>query len=190
MVQVLEIIAVIFSLAYLILLIKEKIACWFFGIAASMTSIYIFYAIGLYSEALLYVYYIIIGVYGYRLWKKKGNQEEAISVKTIKLKTHVLLILVGILLSGLLGYLSDQHTDAVNPYLDSTTTIFSFIASYLEAKKILSSWIFWLFINAATIILYLQQDLSYYLFITFIYFLFSIIGYIKWEKSYQLKRAN
>ena len=65
--QILEITAVLFSLTYLVLLIKEKIACWFFGIAASIISIYIFYKTGLYSEAILYSFYVIIGFYGFLL---------------------------------------------------------------------------------------------------------------------------
>ena len=188
--ETLEVIAVIFSLIYLVLLIKEKITCWFFGISASIISIYIFYSTGLYSESLLYVYYVIIGIYGYQLWKKKRGKKEALRVRTISLKKHLLILLIGIITSIILGYFFDKNTDAVNPYLDAITTIFSFIASFLEAKKILSSWVFWLFINAATVVLYFQQGLIYYLFLTIIYFLFSIIGYIKWEKSYQLTKTN
>jgi nicotinamide riboside transporter PnuC len=49
------------SLIYLALLMKEKIAYWFFRIAASIISIYLLYSIGLYSEPLLYIYYVIVG---------------------------------------------------------------------------------------------------------------------------------
>ena len=179
----LEITAVALSLTYLALLMKEKIACWFFGITASFISIYLFYSIGLYSEALLYIYYVIIGFYGYWLWSK-SRENETLAIRTVSLKAHVLIVFVGVILSFTLDYIFDNNTNAINPYLDSTTTIFSFIASLLEAKKILSSWIFWLFINAATVVLYLQQDLTYYLFLTIVYFVFSGIGFSKWRKSY------
>ncbi|MGY0407232.1 MAG: nicotinamide riboside transporter PnuC [Polaribacter sp.] len=188
MVKILEIIAVIFSLIYLMLLIKEKIACWFFGISSSIISIYIFYSIGLYSESLLYFYYIIVGIYGYQLWKKSSNKKEALKVSTIGIKKHLLIVLIGIITSVILGYFFDQNTNAINPYLDASTTIFSFIASFLEAKKILSAWVFWLFINAATVVLYFQQNLSYYLALTILYFLFSIVGYIRWKKSYEIQK--
>jgi len=53
-----------------------------------------------------------------------------------------------------LGWLLDNFRDAESTYLDAHTTIFSFIASYLEARKILSAWLFWIVINGVTIYLY------------------------------------
>lgn len=185
-----EVTAVLLNLAYLILLMQEKIACWFFGVLGSILSIYLFYCTGLYSESILYVFYVIIGIYGYQLWQNKKNKQEELKVKTLSRKVHLLILSLGLVAALIVGYLFDQNTDAVNPYLDASTTIFSFIASFLEAKKILSSWLFWLFINGATVILYLQQDLHYYLLLTVVYFGFSIIGYLKWKKSYDLMVIN
>ena len=186
----LEIIAVVLNLIYLILLIKEKIACWFFGISGSIVSIYLFYSIGLYSESILYIYYVVIGIYGYQLWKKKNKSKDNLKIKTINLKKHLLIVVVGILLAIIAGRYFKSHTDAVNPYLDAFTTIFSFIASFLEARKILSSWLFWIAINTATILLYFQQHLDYYLLLTIIYIVFSFIGYIDWRKKHQITKAN
>lgn len=181
----LEASAVILNLIYLFLLIKERISCWVFGIAASLLSIVLFYKIGLYSEAILYVYYVIIGFYGYWLWSQNQDPESKLKVSTLSLNYHLRIISIGILISLAVGYGFSNYTDAVNPYLDATTTTFSFIASILEAKKILSSWLFWIVINAATIVLYIQQDLVLYLMLTIVYFGFSITGFLQWRKSYQ-----
>lgn len=182
--EILEAIAVGLNLIYLVLLIKERISCWFFGIAASLLSIFLFYDAQLYSEAILYVFYVGVGIYGFRLWNQIEDQE-AIKIRKIRASLHIAIILGGTLLALLLGLFFEKNTDAANPYLDAFTTIFSLIASILEAKKIISSWIFWIFINAATVILYIQQDLKYYLFLTLVYCVFSIIGYVKWRKLYQ-----
>lgn len=179
----LEIIAVVLNLIYLILLIKEYIACWFFGVTGSIVSIYLFYSIGLYSESILYIYYVIIGIYGYRLWKKKNNSEYNFQIQTLSIKKHFLVVISGILFAIITGHFFKSYTDAVNPYLDAFTTIFSFIASFLEARKILSSWLFWIVINTVTILLYYQQSLDYYLLLTIIYIGFSFIGYINWKKK-------
>jgi len=182
----LEITAVILNVTYLVLLIRENIACWFFGISGSIVSIYLFYKIGLYSEAILYIYYIIIGIYGYRIWKKKTN---VLRIKAIGNKQHIMWIAIGILSATALGSFFKNYTDASNPYLDAFTTIFSFIASYLEARKIISAWIFWILINAFTIILYLQQDLTIYVALTIVYVIFSIIGYREWYKKITKQRT-
>lgn len=187
--DILEATAVLLSLVYLILLIKENINCWFFGISASLVSIYIFYSIKLYSEAILYVYYVFVGIYGYLLWQKKQNKKEVLKVNTISLKKHLLTLGFGIIITVLLGYFFENYTDATNPYADVLTTVFSFIASFLEAKKILTAWVFWLFINLLTIFLYLQQNLTLYVFLTVVYFVFSVIGYLQWKKSHQLNKS-
>lgn len=186
----LEVIAVLLNLIYLVLLIKEKIACWFFGITASAISIYLFYDIGLYSEAILYFYYVVIGVYGYTLWNKKKKEEESLKVQTISLQKHFFIILLGSFLTVILGAYFQNNTDAVNPYLDAFTTSFSIIASVLEARKILSVWFFWIIINIATIVLYIDQHLNYYLALTMVYTVFSVLGYLEWRKKYQFYKLK
>lgn len=185
---VIEVTAVVLSLIYLFLLIKERISCWYFGIAGSALSIYLFYSIGLYSESILYIYYVFVGIYGYFLWKKKENEKGTWQVQTLSQIQHLVIIASGIVIALGVGTYFKINTDAVNPYLDAFTTVFSFIASFLEAKKILSAWVFWICINMATVFLYAQQGLILYLFLTITYGVFSIIGYREWNKkrhSYQ-----
>ena len=54
-----EIVAVIFGIAYVFLAAKNKISCWIFGIIGSVLSIFlfVFYA-KLYAESVLYLFYV------------------------------------------------------------------------------------------------------------------------------------
>ena len=81
------------------------------------------------------------------------------------------------------GGTSYTCTAATSPYLDALTTIFSFFATYLEAKKILSAWIYWIIINGLTIGLYLTKGLDIYSTLSVIYFVMSFVGYVKWKKE-------
>lgn len=181
MILALEIIAVVLGLLYLYFLIKENIICWYFGVAGSLVSIFLFYQVTLYSEAILYLYYVVIGIYGFYLWKKQAGNQQASHITNIGIKANVIYIFVGALLSATLGYIFDTYTDASNPYLDATTTVFSFIASYLEARRILVGWIYWIVINGVTLFLYLNKDLNIYVLLTLVYFVFSFIGYREWR---------
>lgn len=179
----LELIAVLLSLVYLGLLIKENILCWLFGISASLLSILLFYRVGLYSESILYTYYVAIGIYGFVLWSKKEKNIQVLNIGELDRKYHYGLIALGLFLAFTLGYIFDNFTDATNPYLDASTTLFSFIASYLEARKILSAWLYWIIINTSTLILYADQGLMYYFILTIIYIVFSVLGYLQWKKK-------
>ncbi|MFT6856639.1 MAG: nicotinamide mononucleotide transporter [Cyclobacteriaceae bacterium] len=179
----LEISAVILALFYLYFLIQEKIVCWFFGIASSLLSIVLFYQTGLYSESLLYLYYVVIGIYGYFLWRRSSHGDKPLSIRRIAKTTYLILILAGSLLTALLGYYFKTYADATVPYIDAGTTIFSFIASYLEANKYLDAWLFWIVVNIATLVLYLHLDLFVYSGLTFGYIVFSVVGFLQWRKK-------
>ena len=182
--QQVEIIAVLLSFAYLYLLIKENKWCWWFGIASSGISIFLFIDSKLYAEAILYCYYVIIGLYGFWLWNKKMKQASSrFEVSLMTLNQHVKWIGIGILGAVGLGYLLDHKTDADKAYLDSTTTIFSFIASYFETKKLLGAWTYWVIINLITVFLYFSKELYYYTGMQIVYTIFSIVGYYQWKKQ-------
>ncbi|MEC3906579.1 nicotinamide riboside transporter PnuC [Tamlana sp. 2201CG12-4] len=133
----LEIAAVILGLGYLFFLIKEKIICWIFGVLGSLVSILLFYRTGLYSESILYVYYVIIGVYGFFHWKRTLNHNNEFLITDFSLQTYIYFIILGEIVSLILAFFFKTYTNANMPFLDAHTTVFSFIASYLEAKK---SW--------------------------------------------------
>ncbi len=186
----LEILAVFFGLGYLYFLMKEKIVCWVFGIVSSLFSILLFYRTGLYSESILYVYYVAIGVYGFVYWKKSIKKSEVFRISTLPKISYLYIIISGEILALILGYIFDTYTNAEVPYLDSNTTIFSFIASYLEAKKNIASWEFWMVINTVTIMLYFNKGLRIYTGLTVIYLVFSFVGYVKWKRKMKLTYAS
>ena len=81
----LEIVAVIFGVLYTVLMAKNKIFCWIFGIIGSLLSIYLFVEYAkLYAEALLSVFYVFSGVYGWIVWKKQEVIEETKAMYTCK----------------------------------------------------------------------------------------------------------
>jgi len=175
-----EIIATITSLGYLILLIRQQIWCWPLAIISGLLSIYLFFESKLYSESILYGYYVLISAYGWWNWSRP---KALLKVSTWQPKYHVVTIVIGLGLSFGLGYFFDSNTDADKPYLDATTTVFSFIASILEARKILSGWSYWIIINGVSVGLYASKSLDIYSGLMVIYFIMSIIGYFTWRKD-------
>ena len=139
-----EIIGTILSLAFLYFLIREKKICWLFGILGSLLSIYLFYSTKLYSECILRLYYVFIGFYGYYLWQQRDHHDKG-APKIIKWKPsiHVIIVLVGLVLVFLLGYVFDNYSDAKKSYFDAFTTVFSVFANlgvldYFEWSQYLS----------------------------------------------------
>lgn len=177
---IIEILATATSIGYLFLLIKQNIWCWPLSIVSASLSIYLFIESKLYSEAILYGYYFLISIYGWWNWSRPKGPP---TITTWKLTYHGFTLMIGTGLSIGLGAFFEQYTDADQPYLDATTSVFSFIASYLEARKILSAWIYWILINLATAGLYFTKSLDIYAAVMVLYFVMSIVGYLEWRKA-------
>ena len=178
----LEIVAVSMGLIFIILLISENIWCWAFGILSSLAFVFLMYYSRLYSESILYVFYVIIGVYGWQKWSQEG--ENKIVIHRVSWRVIATVLIFGAVLSYLAGYYFNNYTNAQRPFADATSSVFSILASYMEAHKWLSSWVFWIVINGFSIWLYFDRSLNFSSFLMVIYLLLSIFGFIQWRQRY------
>ncbi|MCB0738967.1 MAG: nicotinamide mononucleotide transporter, partial [Bacteroidetes bacterium] len=138
-----ELPATAFALIFLWLLLKEKALAWPFGIASSALFVYIFLDAKLFMEAYLYGFYVLAGLYGWWHWSfGKKLENHKLQILEWKRRYHIWAVLLSAALSILLGYeLTELRPDASLPYFDSFTTIFALLATYMQSRKILSSWI-------------------------------------------------
>ncbi len=182
----LEIVAVIFGVLYTVLMAQNKISCWIFGIIGSLLSVYLFIEYAkLYAEAVLYIFYVFAGIYGWIQW---GNQKVVEEIYQQKISTHIKLIVGGTVVSVLLYFgLSYFFKEAEKPLIDSFTTVFSFIATYLMAKKWMENWFYWLIIDAISVYLYYSRGLEVYALLMLVYTGLVVYGYLKWKKLKLIK---
>jgi nicotinamide mononucleotide transporter len=180
---VVEILATVASVLYIVLLIREKEACWPFGIVGSLLSIYLFIDVRLYSEAFLYLFYAVMGVWGWLRWHSR-LQSDSNPVIRWRLENHLRAIVIASLVALGLGYSMQFYSDAQRPVFDAFTTIFSFLGTYLEITKVMEAWIYWLFINLASVWLYHDRSLDIYAALIALYSVLSIWGFFRWRASY------
>ena len=178
--QILEWVAVGLNLLFIYFIIKENAIGWSFGILASIISIAIFFHSRYYSEAILYTYYVFVGVYGWATWTNSKNK---LRITEWRGTYHLAAIVVGLICFLGLGYFFATKTNADKPFADAFSTIFSFIATYMEAKKILSAWLYWIILNAYSVWLYSVKGLDVYAVLMVVYAILSVSGYMQWKKS-------
>lgn len=180
---VVELLATGANLVFIILLIREKILCWPFGIAGSALSIYLFVDARLYFEAFLYLFYVVFGFWGWLRWHRRQALQDN-PVGRWRLKMHLLALVSCSALALLLGYGALSLTDAERPFFDAFTTIFSFFATYLEVAKILEAWGYWIVLNLASIWLYHDRSLDIYAGLIGLYAILSVWGLISWRRTW------
>ena len=67
---ILECIAVLTAILYLVLAAKEDVKCWYAAIISSLIYIYIMYQADLFMESILQVFYVLMAIYGWLQWNK------------------------------------------------------------------------------------------------------------------------
>ena len=185
---IMEIAATGAGLLYIVLLIRERVSCWPFGIAGSLLSIYLFIDTRLYSEAILYAWYVGMGVWGWLRWSARANAGSH-PVTRLSAAGNAALIAASLAFGAILGHLLNTFTDAERPLIDAMTTSFSFAATFLEVRKVLDAWLYWILINCVTIWLYQDRALDIYAALMGVYAVLSVLGLVRWLRTYRNQRS-
>lgn len=178
--QPIEWFAVVTSLTYVFLAGKQQISCWIFAFVSSISYVIISYTTLLYVDALLNGMYALLAISGWINWKTKSDQQP---IKQLSWKFHGLIVLGSVILGGISGYLLDNYTNQVFPYLDAVLFFFSISATWMITKKILENWIYFIVIDLAMVGIYFNRTLYLSSLLFLLYALFAVIGYVKWRKK-------
>lgn len=179
---ILEIIGTLLSVSYVLLLMANKVWAWPCGIMGSAIMAYSFFGAQLWMETFSYFIYVVMGFYGWWFWvngKKTAN--DSVEVVDWPVLTHVGGIITTILFSLGLGYLL-SYTSEARPYFDTFTTVFAMLATWMQARKVLSNWLYWIGINLASVYLYWSAEFSIYPWLALLFAVLSVSGFIQWQK--------
>ncbi len=173
-----EWLAVLFLMVYVWLMARKNVLAWPMGILGSALYIWICYSTFLYLDAALQVCYVAFGIYGWIKWNSTGVD---FSIQKWTIKTHVAWIVSGVFLVVSLGWLADTFTAQQSPFVDATIFVFSLIATYMTAQKVLENWIYWIAIDAVAIGLFYSKELYLTSVLYLFYTVLAVIGWIRWR---------
>ncbi len=182
-----ELIAVLSSLAYIFLASVENPWCWPASMLGVALTIYICFDQRLYSELVLNTYYMGVAVYGWMAWRRSATRSEAepsLRITSTDWKNHLWWIPVLLLLSALTGWAMQRWLGANAPYLDALVSWFSVLATWMTARKILETWLYWVVVDALAAYLYFSRELYLFGWLFVIYTLMAAYAYIRWRRSY------
>ncbi|ATC93421.1 nicotinamide riboside transporter PnuC [Pseudoalteromonas tunicata] len=181
-----EYIAVALSMAYLLLAIRESLWCW--PAAFFSTAIYtlLFWNGALLMESALNVYYLLMAIYGWTIWRFKGSKNNTTaSIQSWSALRHCNIILATSIASIAFGFIMKNYTHADFAYLDSFTTCFAIVSTYLVAQKVLENWLYWIVIDAASMYLYFEKGYYPTLVLFIFYTVMAAWGFKTWHQQYQ-----
>ena len=152
----------------------------------------------LYGEVPLQLYYIAVSIYGWFAWK--GTRKSGpLPVTRMSSRQWVAVMAGGVFLTLAYGYFLAHIVELAQafgwddaplylppsayPYADAFTTAFSFLATWLQARKKLENWIFWLAIDSVYVVLWSLRGGYFFALLSLLYLLLSVYGYRQWKAS-------
>lgn len=181
--------AVITGIVYVILAARENVWCWSFGIvSAALWSYAAFDFYDLYIDAILQLYYVFVGIYGWVQWNKKVENQQELTIQMLPIQQHIFYISVGLGLTFIVGYFFDKYTPAAATYWDAFTTVFALFTTYLVTKKILENWLYWIVIDAVYVYLYGSRGGYLFALLNIVFVLVAIVGFVRWRRTYLMAK--
>lgn len=197
-IDILELSGLVFGLLAVFFLIKENIFTWPTGIIYVLISFVIFWQQRLYGDFILHVFFLVLNIYGWYYWiagKNKNEEELPVTRTASSFRIKVLIISgIGILAFGY--FLDNIHFiwpdlgEAAVPYWDSTTSILSVTAMWLQARKKIENWLIWFLVDVLATGIYIYKGIYFYAALYGIYIFLAIAGYIAWKKSMDSSRIS
>ena len=180
-----EITAAVLAVLYLLLAIRQHLACWAAAFVSSCLYVWVLFGARLYMSSLLNVFYAAMAVYGYRQWTRGLNGRE-LEVTSWSASRNAVGLLAVLVMSVVSSYFLRRFTPAAWPFFDSVETWGSVFATFLVARKVYENWYWWLVIDSLSLCLYFTRGLYLTTLLFGLYLVMIVIGMREWRRSSQI----
>ena len=179
-----EITAAVLAVVYLLLAIRQQLACWAAAFVSSCLYIWVMFGARLYMESALNLFYAAMAIYGYVQWTRDpGGRQLEVSRWSVSRNAVGLLAVVA--MSMVSSYFLRRFTPAAWPFVDSMTAWASVFATFLVARKVYENWHWWLVIDSVSLWLCFMRGLYLTLLLYGLYLMMIVIGMREWRRSSQ-----
>ncbi|MEJ7626665.1 MAG: nicotinamide riboside transporter PnuC [Ferruginibacter sp.] len=174
---------------------KENILVYPVGLINTIFYIYLSYKGQLLGEASVNLYYTIMSIYGWYLWRKRDQLKKPLlqvtsSDKKEWIRQLLFFAVFYIIIFLALTELKKEFAPGAVPWADALASAAAFTGMWLMTKKKVESWIWWIITNIASIPLYFIKGYVFTSVYYFILLILAIAGLTEWRKrsKWQLRK--
>ena len=173
-----------------VLTAKGKISSFYWGLINIFAYSYVAYQSAYYGDVMLnMLYFLPMTFFGIYFWNKNSKEKEetkTVLVKKLSWKNKILILAGSLVLVYALG-LFLRMIQGTLPFVDSTTTIFSIIATILLTKRYADQWFYWIMVDIWSIVMwvfiFIRDGNQVSMLVMWTAFLVNAIyGYYNWIK--------
>lgn len=171
------------------LTVKESIWNFPIGLLNVATFSVVFFKSRLFADAGLQVVYFVLGVIGWRLWLRGG--EDRTQLRISRAPALELLLIAAFVVGGTLGLRQLLHLAGGSAsFWDALTTSLSLASQWLLNRKRLESWAGWILVDAIYVPLYIYKELYLTAILYAIFFAMAVMGWRAWQRTFRDAQAQ
>jgi nicotinamide mononucleotide transporter len=172
------------GVTYAVLAARRNRLCWIAGAVSSACAAILCALNKLPMQAGLQIFYVGMSVYGWWSWKRHSSEGQLV-IGVWPLGWHLGAALVLTFLSLVSAYWLRPADVAAWPLLDSVSTWFSLLATWLAARAKLENWLYWIVINALMVFLFYSQKVWGMALLSVFLMVIAGAGFIGWRRRLQ-----
>lgn len=179
-----DVIGAFLSLLSAYFYIKERPIAWLISLSAIPFDVIMDLRIGVYGDLVLQFVYFALLIYGWYSWRHGVKVEDGLPLLRMTTKQFYLFGLMTLIPVLAVWVSLNSFTDSEVALLDSSVTVLSMLAIWLLCRKIIESWLLWIFVDCLYIGLYVYKQMPFHAFMSSFDAVMCVIGYVCWVKEY------
>ena len=182
-IQIIEIVALVMGIPYMILEVLQKNTMWYFGLFTSTACAIQFFLESNWANMGLNIYYVGMAFWGLYQWRKDSSEVEAdVHLRRLSPKMAILSAAIFVFGTGLLVWLLTVLNDS-NPWLDALSTCLCVIGMLWLAKSIPYHWILWVIGDTILVVMCFMAGKYWMTALYVAYVIASLYGFFHWKKK-------
>lgn len=188
----LEVVAFATGLATVWLTKQRHILNWPVGLVNVACFMLLFYEARLYADALLQIFFMVLGVIGWRNWAvaARASATHEPQVTRIGARQAVLALAGATVLIALGATALGRWTDSPVPVADTTLLVLSLLATWWQVQRRLECWLLWITVDLISVPLYWSRGLPLTSVLYVVFLCICVAGWIDWRRSWQHEAAR
>ncbi len=182
---ILQIVGTTLGLLYLWLEYKANIWLWIVGAIMPVVHGVLYFQSGIYADAAMQLYYVLAGVYGLVVWKRRPKKSDDGDIRHTPMKWIVPLVAVYAVLHVAFYFFLSECTDSRVPLFDSMSTALSIVAMWMLSRKLVEQWLVWLVVDMISVGLYIYKGIPITAGLYALYCILAVAGYVRWRRQAQ-----
>lgn len=182
---ILQIVGTTLGLLYLWLEYKANIWLWIVGAIMPVVHGVLYFQSGIYADAAMQLYYVLAGVYGLVVWKRRPKKSDDGHICHTPTRWIVPLVAVYAVLHVAFYFFLSECTDSRVPLFDSMSTALSIVAMWMLSRKLVEQWLVWLVVDMISVGLYIYKGIPITAGLYALYCILAVAGYVRWRRQAQ-----